>query len=84
MLTFAELGTQLEAVAEEGFKYPPERQMFVIEMMQRFELLFDFEGQTNQKFLLPGLLPLEQPRNLTATGKTPSGSAISTKSCRAV
>jgi hypothetical protein len=64
VLTFDELGTLLEAVAEKGFEYPTERQMFVIEMMRRFELLFDFEGQANQKFLLPGLLPVEQPANL--------------------
>ena len=38
--------------------------MFVIEMMRRFELLFDFEGQVNKKFLLPGLLPVEQPADL--------------------
>lgn len=64
VLTFSELGNLLNAVAESGFTYPPERQMFVIEMMRRFELLFDFEGQTNQKFLLPGLLPLEQPADV--------------------
>jgi small GTP-binding protein len=66
VLTFAELGTLLEAVAEKGFEYPLERQLFVIEMMRRFELLFDFEGRANQKFLLPGLLPIEQPAGLEA------------------
>ncbi len=51
---------------EKDFDYPRDRQMFVIEMMRKFELLFDFEGQTNKRFLLPGLLPLEQPENLDA------------------
>ncbi|UCE61188.1 MAG: GTP-binding protein [Phycisphaerales bacterium] len=64
VLTFDELGTLLEKVAERRFKYPPERQLFVIEMMRRFELLFDFEGQVNQKFLIAGLLPLEQPEDV--------------------
>lgn len=64
VLTFGELGTLLDKVAEERFSYPPERQTFVIEMMRRFELLFDFEGQINKKFLVPGLLPLEQPEGV--------------------
>ncbi len=66
VLTFDELGTLLEAVADEGFEYPRALQMFVIEMMRKFELLFDFEGYTNQKFLVPGLLPLEQPEGIGA------------------
>jgi len=66
VLTFGELGTLLDKVADKRFEYPPDRQMFVIEMMRRFELLFDFEGQANRRFLVPGLLPLEQPAGVDA------------------
>ncbi len=66
VLTFGELDSLLKAVAGEAFEYPTGRQMFLIEMMRRFELLFDFEGQANVKFLVPGLLPLEQPEGIDA------------------
>lgn len=35
-------------------KYPKHKQMFIIEMMQKFELCFDIEP--NEKFLIPALL----------------------------
>ena len=41
-LSLSDLDTLLTAV--QGFHYPPERQLFLIEMMRRFELCFQFEG----------------------------------------
>lgn len=60
-LLFNELSTLLKTIETKQFKYPEERQLFLVEMMRRFELCFDFEGRPNEKFLIPGLLPLEAP-----------------------
>ncbi len=61
VLLFRELGTLLKSVETKKFKYPEDRRLFVIEMMRRFELCFDFEGHANEQFLIPGLLPLAAP-----------------------
>ncbi len=42
-------------------KYPPEMHLFIIDIMRRFDLCFDFEGKTNQEILIPDLLPKEGP-----------------------
>ncbi len=41
--------------------YPRDRHLFLTEMMRRFELCFDFPGEANQRFLVPDLLPREEP-----------------------
>ena len=41
--------------------YPRTKHLFITEMMRKFELCFDFPGQANQRFLVPNLLPKEQP-----------------------
>ena len=41
--------------------YPRERHLFIIEMMRKFELIFDFEGLSNQRFLIPDLLSRNEP-----------------------
>lgn len=40
-------------------KYPESKHRFIIEMMEKFELCFGFEG--HQKFLIPDLLSKEEP-----------------------
>ncbi|MDM8526952.1 CHAT domain-containing protein [Anaerolineales bacterium HSG24] len=58
VLTFEQLPTILaEHPTLVPQRYPPERHWFLIEMMRKFELCFDFEGQTNQQWLIPTLLP---------------------------
>ena len=41
--------------------YPNSRHLFITKMMRRFELCFEYPGQTNQRFLVPDLLPREEP-----------------------
>ena len=40
-------------------RYPTGKQMFIMDMMRKFELCFDIEA--NQKFLIPDLLPKGEP-----------------------
>ncbi|MGI0011291.1 MAG: COR domain-containing protein, partial [Nitrosopumilaceae archaeon] len=42
-------------------QYPKEKHLFIMDMMRKFELCFDFEGFTDQKFLIPDLLSKEEP-----------------------
>ncbi len=42
-------------------RYPRHKHLFIIDMMRKFELCFDFEGQRDQCFLVPDLLPKEAP-----------------------
>lgn len=42
-------------------RYPPDKHLFIIDLMRRFELLFDFEGLFNERFLIPDLLAKEEP-----------------------
>jgi len=45
----------------ENNQYPRNKHMFILDMMRKFELCFDFEGYKDQKFLVPDLLPKEEP-----------------------
>ena len=42
-------------------EYPRDKHSFIMDMMRKFELCFDFEGFYNQKFLIPDLLSKEEP-----------------------
>ncbi len=42
-------------------EYPISKHLFIVDMMRKFELCFDFEGFTNKKFLIPDLLTKEEP-----------------------
>lgn len=42
-------------------RYPRDKHIFIIDMMRKFELCFDFEGQRDKRFLIPDLLPKERP-----------------------
>ncbi len=41
--------------------YPRGKHLFIIDMMRKFELCFDFDGFYDQKFLIPDLLSKEEP-----------------------
>jgi internalin A len=41
--------------------YPQHRHRFIVDMMRKFELCFDFEGFADRMFLIPDLLPKEEP-----------------------
>ncbi|MCP4105248.1 MAG: hypothetical protein GY749_06890 [Desulfobacteraceae bacterium] len=42
-------------------EYPSDKHLFIIDMMRKFELCFDFEGFADRKFLIPDLLSKEEP-----------------------
>ena len=42
-------------------RYPREKHQLILDLMRRFELIFDFEDPHLEKFLAPGLLGKEQP-----------------------
>ena len=42
-------------------RYPADKHLFIIDMMRKFELCFDFEGTKDTKFLVPDLLPKDEP-----------------------
>nr|AAU84033.1 leucine-rich-repeat protein [uncultured archaeon GZfos35D7] len=42
-------------------EYPRDKHLFIMDMMRKFELCFDFEGFPNQRFLIPDLLSKEEP-----------------------
>jgi internalin A len=41
--------------------YGPDQHLFILDMMRKFELCYAFEGEPDEKFLVPGLLPKEKP-----------------------
>ncbi|NJN96139.1 MAG: GTP-binding protein [Anaerolineales bacterium] len=49
-------------------RYPRDKHLFIVDMMRKFELCFDFEGFTARKFLIPDLLPKEEPDTGSWTG----------------
>ncbi|MDZ7968922.1 MAG: COR domain-containing protein [Nostoc sp. DedSLP03] len=42
-------------------RYPSKKHIFIIDLMKKFELCFDMDGYYNEKFLIPDLLPKEEP-----------------------
>jgi len=40
--------------------YPEDKHLFIMEMMRKFELCFDFEGFANERFLIPDMLPKDE------------------------
>jgi internalin A len=42
-------------------KYPEDKHLFIMDLMRKFELCFDFEGQRDERFLIPDLLSREEP-----------------------
>ena len=41
--------------------YPNNRKIYLVDLMRKFELCFELDFFTNQKFLIPALLPREEP-----------------------
>ncbi|MGP1386773.1 MAG: COR domain-containing protein [Thainema sp.] len=41
--------------------YPPDKHLFILDMMKKFELCFPLEGYADQKFLIPDLISKEEP-----------------------
>ncbi|MFI5355530.1 MAG: COR domain-containing protein, partial [Desulfobaccales bacterium] len=56
VLNLGDLGTILPKR-----RYPQDKHLFILDLMSRFELLFEFPGSHRQKFLVPALLPKEEP-----------------------
>ena len=42
-------------------EYPKTKQIFLIDLMRKFELCFKFEGFNDKRYLIPGLLSKEEP-----------------------
>ena len=42
-------------------RYPWLKHLFIIDMMRKFELCFDLEGEKDERFLIPDLLPKTAP-----------------------
>jgi internalin A len=42
-------------------EYPRDKHLFIMDMMRKFELCFDFEGFADRRFLIPDLLAKEEP-----------------------
>lgn len=55
------LGSQLLSDLLKDEKYPSDKHLFIINMMKKFELCFELDDSLQQKFLIPELLPKEEP-----------------------
>ncbi|OUC12470.1 MAG: hypothetical protein B0A82_22225 [Alkalinema sp. CACIAM 70d] len=52
--------SQLNRILDSS-RYPRAKQLFIIDMMQRFELCFSLEDGTSNRWLIPDLLPKQEP-----------------------
>jgi internalin A len=53
--------SQLPEILDDANKYPPAQQGFIVEMMKKFELCFDFPNQGDARLLIPELLRANEP-----------------------
>ena len=60
-----ELSVRDVAAILDATSYPPERHAFLLELMRKFELCFRFPDE-DERYLIPQLLPKEQPEEATA------------------
>ena len=51
-------------------RYPPERHRYLTELMQEFQLCFALPDCPCPRFLIPGLLPKEEPEDIRLEGDT--------------
>ncbi|MEH2373987.1 leucine-rich repeat domain-containing protein [Nostoc sp.] len=63
--------TQLNRILDNS-RYPGNKPLFIVDMMRKFELCFPLEDGNGDRFLIPDLLPKEEP----ATGDWESGLAF--------
>jgi len=55
------LGSHLLSTLLNDEKYPSDKHLFIINMMKKFELCFELDNSGQQQFLIPELLPKEEP-----------------------
>ncbi len=53
--------SQLSDILDDHDRYPPKRHKFIIGMMRKFELCFDFPDPNPPRLLVPELLPENEP-----------------------
>ena len=53
--------SQLSTILDDHDRYPPERHPFIIGMMRKFELCFDFPDPSPPRLLIPELLQVNEP-----------------------
>ena len=51
-------------------RYPVDRHRYLTELMQEFQLCFALPDCLTPKFLIPGLLPKDEPDNISLEGDT--------------
>jgi internalin A len=51
-------------------RYPADRHRYLTELMQEFQLCFALPDCPSPKFLIPGLLPKDEPENISLKGDT--------------
>ncbi|WOD38037.1 COR domain-containing protein [Nodosilinea sp. E11] len=54
----------------EPTRYPPERHRYLTELMQEFQLCFELPDCSCPRFLIPGLLPKDEPDDTRLKGET--------------
>jgi internalin A len=54
----------------DGERYPPERHRYLTDLMQEFQLCFELPDCPSPKFLIPGLLPKDEPEDTALEGDT--------------
>jgi len=54
----------------DGERYPPERHRYLTDLMQEFQLCFELPDCPSPKFLIPGLLPKDEPEDTALKGDT--------------
>lgn len=52
---------QIAGILNDPARYPADRHRFLIEMMRKFELCFDYADAPNRRWLIPELLPRNEP-----------------------
>jgi internalin A len=65
ILTHVDLSRVLD-----GERYPPERHRYLTDLMQEFQLCFELPDCSSPKFLIPGLLPKDEPEDTDLEGDT--------------
>jgi internalin A len=53
--------SDLESIFRDDSRYPPERYAFVVGMMRKFELCFEFPESAGRRMLVPEMLPRNEP-----------------------
>jgi GTPase SAR1 family protein len=53
--------SQLGRILADPKRYPKEQHPYILEIMRKFELCFEFPNSNGQRFLIPELLPVREP-----------------------